>query len=68
MRVQKQSETHNKIVKEQEYLFTKENGKKVYKSRTISKATGTWIYYDLKGNMISEIKYRNGKNKLKLYF
>jgi antitoxin component YwqK of YwqJK toxin-antitoxin module len=41
-------------------VLTKANGKKVYKTREVSKPDGTWIYYDTEGKVLFEQKYKAG--------
>jgi antitoxin component YwqK of YwqJK toxin-antitoxin module len=48
------------VVKVKEYVLTKGNGKKVYKTRKISKPHGKWIYYGPDGRVLTEMKYKKG--------
>ena len=58
---EKQSETQHAIIKEKTYVLTKANGKKVYKTHEVSKADGTWKYYDTDGKVLFEQKYKDGE-------
>lgn len=55
-----QSVTKNKVFKEKEYMLTKSNGEKVYKTRLTSKPHGKWVYYSPDGTVLTELKYKKG--------
>jgi antitoxin component YwqK of YwqJK toxin-antitoxin module len=58
---EKQGIMRHKLIKQKEYVLTKANGKKVYKTRYVSKPHGKWVYYDTDGKVLFEQKYKKGE-------